>query len=198
MKTLKSSIFIIGLTFLALVTNLHAHCDSLDGPVIKDAERALSTKNVTPILKWVAVKDEDQIRQVFEMTLGIRGQNEAVRTIADNYFFETLVRIHRASEGEGFTGLKPLGSVEPPIAATDHALKEGNIDPLADKIATTVHEVIKKRFNDAYEKKKVAEASVAQGRLYVESYVQLTHLVEQIHHLVSHGASHKHLQSAEH
>jgi Family of unknown function (DUF6448) len=47
-------------------------------------------------------------------------------------FFETLIRIHRASEGEGFTGLKPARSADPAIAAADRALADGNIDPLAE------------------------------------------------------------------
>ena len=118
-----------------------------------------------------------------------------MQKIADNYFFETLVRIHRASEGEGFTGLKPAGSVEPAIAATDRALAEGNVDQLADIIAAAVREGIKTRFSEAHKKKLVAENSVDQGREYVEAYVALTHFIEAIHHTVSHGASHKHQES---
>ena len=169
-----------------------AHCDSMDGPVVKDAQRALADGNVEPVLKWVRQQDEEPIREAFAMTLTVRGQSEAAKSIADRYFFDTLVRIHRASEGEGFTGIKPAGSVDPAIAATDRALADGNVDPLADKIAAAVRDGIKHRFTEAREKRLLADKSVEQGREYVKAYVQLTHFVEALERLVSHGASHKH------
>ena len=196
MKNSVTTAVVAALLCVGFATELSAHCDSMDGPVIKDAQRALESNDVTPVLKWVSARDEDAVREVFRLTTSVRGESETSQKIADNYFFETLVRIHRASEGEGFTGLKPKGSVEPAIAATDRALAEGDIDELADKIAAAVRDGIKTRFNEAREKRSVAEDSVAQGREYVEAYVQLTHFIEAIHHTVSHGASHKH-QDAE-
>jgi hypothetical protein len=172
-----------------------AHCDSMDGPVVKDAQRAIVEKNVTPVLKWVRAADEDEIRRAFQMVLAVRGESEAARTVADRYFFETLVRVHRASEGEGFTGLKSAGSVDPAIAATDRALVNGNIDELTDELLAAMRDAVKKRFAEALEKRKTAEKSVDQGRDYVEAYVQLTHFVESAHNLVVAGASHKHREN---
>ena len=195
MKTLRPAAVVALLILLTMTTRSLAHCDSMDGPVIKDAQRAIEMSDITPVLKWVSAKDEDAVKQVFTLTTSTRGQSEAVQKIADNYFFETLVRIHRASEGEGFAGLKPAGSVEPAVAATDRALVEGNIDQLADKIAAAVRDGIKQRFDKAYEGQSSAEESVDLGRKYVKAYVALTHFIEAIHHTVSHGASHKHQES---
>ncbi len=100
-----------------------------------------------------------------------------------------------AGEGEGFTGIKPAGSVDPAIAAADRALAEGSVDPLAAEIA--VQTSIEERFAEAYEKRQVAENSVEQGREYVEAYVQFTHFVEGVDHLASHGAGHKHRENLE-
>jgi hypothetical protein len=152
MKNAMFSVVMIVLISLLTTPRLLAHCDSLGGPVIKDAQRALESNDVTPVLKWVAAKDEDSIKKIFELTTSVRGKGQEVQQIADSYFFETLVRVHRASEGEGFTGLKPKGSVEPAIAATDLALTEGNINQLAEKIASAVREGILSRLNDAYKK----------------------------------------------
>jgi hypothetical protein len=174
-----------------------AHCDSMDGPVVKDAQTALAGKNVTPVLKWVRAEDEQAIRDAFAMTLEVREESEAAQHLADRYFFETLVRLHRASEGEGFTGLKPAGSVEPGIAAADQALESGSVDRLADEITATVRHGITERFADASEKRQLADESVAQGREYVAAYVQFTHFVEAVDHLTSHGASPKHRESEE-
>lgn len=174
-----------------------AHCDSMDGPVVKDAQRALAEKKVDPVLKWVSAQDEEPVREAFEMALAVRGESEAAKNVADRYFFETLIRIHRAGEGEGFTGIKPAGSVDPAIAAADLALADGNVDPLADKLVASVREGIEERFAEAYAKRQAANKSVEQGREYVKAYVQLTHFAEAVGHLTSHGASPKHREVKE-
>jgi hypothetical protein len=88
------------------------HCDTLDGPVIKDAKKALKTGDVAPVLKWVKKEHETQIRDQFKKTMTVRAKGTEAREIADMYFFETLVRLHRAGEGAPYTGLK-ASSVEP-------------------------------------------------------------------------------------
>ncbi|QOD91905.1 hypothetical protein H2514_04535 [Lysobacter sp. CW239] len=167
-----------------------AHCDSLDGPVIADAQKALIEKNVTPVLKWIPANDEAEVRSAFDMALAVRGESDTARTVADNYFFETLVRVHRASEGAGFTGIKPLGSMDPSIAAADRALETGNADALADQLAAAIRGQVSERFATAYKQRQVAEDSVEQGREYVESYVQFTHFVEAVDKLLTEGISH--------
>lgn len=192
----RTTAFLPALMLVALVSSpAAAHCDSMSGPVVKDAQVALAEGKIDPVLKWVGKDDEAAIRDAFKMTLVVRGESEAARTVADQYFFETLVRIHRATEGEGFTGLKPAGSVDPAIAAADRALESGDVDQLADETAAAVREGIRRRFADAYDKRKVAEKSVEQGRQYVQAYVEFTHFVEGVAHLVAAGPSHKHLQS---
>lgn len=169
-----------------------AHCDSMDGPVVADAQRALAGRDMEPVLKWIRTEDEPEIRRVFAMALTVRGESATARNVADLYFFETLVRIHRAGEGEGFVGLRPVGSVEPAIAAADRALADGNIEVLADRIAASVRQGIMHRFSEARELRPTAEQSAAQGRRYVAAYVQLTHFVQTADRLAAHGASHQH------
>lgn len=191
----RTTAFFATLMLAALVsTSAAAHCDSMSGPVVKDAQIALAKGKIDPVLKWVGKDDEAAIRAAFKMTLAVRGESEAAKSVADRYFFETLVRIHRATEGEGFTGLKPVGSVDPAIAAADRALENGNVDKLADETAAAVRQGIRQRFTDAYDKRKVANQSVEQGRQYVQAYVEFTHFVEGVAHLVSAGPSHKHLE----
>jgi hypothetical protein len=183
------------LAVVALPSPVIAHCDSMDGPVVKDAQRAIADKNVTPVLKWVRAGDEDEIRRAFQMVLAVRGESDAARTIADRYFFETLIRVHRASEGEGFTGLKPAGSVDPAIAAADKALADGSVDELANGLVTAMRDAVKARFALAHTRRQTADQSVDQGREYVDAYVEFTHFVESAHHLIAAGASHKHAEN---
>lgn len=192
----RSTAFVSSLVLAALVcAPAAAHCDSMSGPVVKDAQTALAEGRIDPVLKWVAEDNEAVIRETFEMTMAVRGESDVAKQVADNYFFETLVRIHRATEGEGFTGLKPAGSVDPVIAATDRALQTGNGEELAEETAESVREGIQRRFADAHSKRQFAEESIAQGREYVTAYVELTHFVVGVDHLVTSGPSHKHLET---
>ena len=109
-----------------------AHCDTLDGPVVETARTALAKGEVTPLLKWVRPADEQELKNAFRQTLEVRKLGEQARELADRYFFETLVRIHRAGEGAPYTGLKPGDSVDPAVVLADKALESGSADKLAE------------------------------------------------------------------
>jgi len=168
----------------------HAHCDTLDGPVVAAARTALDKADVTPVLKWVRKEDEQQIKKAFKETLVVRRLGEQARKLADMYFFETLVRIHRAAEGAPYTGLKPAGQVEPVVAAADNAIKNGSVDDLAKEISALVTSGIRQRFDRVMETKKRVDETVPSGREYVEAYVEFVHYVERIHNDASGIAGH--------
>jgi len=180
---------------------VHAHCDTLSGPVITAARTALEKGDVKPILKWVQSKDESQIKAAFEKTLAVRKLSPAAKDLADMYLFETLVRIHRAGEGEPYTGLKPAEAVEPGIAAADEALESGSVDKLVREITEKVGGGIKERFKHAVEAKRHADESVEAGRQYVRAYVEFIHYVEGIHTTSlgtsPHGGESAHAEPAE-
>ena len=124
--------------------------------------------------------------------MAVRTKGDDAKALADRHFFEMLVRLHRAGEGEAFTGLKPPDSVDPGIAAADHALVSGSAKDLATHLSAAVSEQLQKRFAATLERSKHATVSVEAGREYVEAYVDYVHFVESVHRLVSHGASRKH------
>ena len=87
--------------------------------------------NVNLVLIWVPKDNEAEIKRAFEKTVAVRKLNPEARELIDMYFFETLVRIHRAAEGAPYTGLKPAGrDLGPAIPAADKALETGNVDPI--------------------------------------------------------------------
>ena len=92
----------------ALAGNAAAHCDGLDGPVIIEARSALEKKDVTPLLKWVPEASEHTIKESFARTLQDRSNGKAAQEAADRKLFETLVRVHRESEGAPFTNPRDL------------------------------------------------------------------------------------------
>ena len=165
---------------VALATPDHAaaHCDTLDGPVIQDARLAIAAKDITPVLKWVKPQDEKAVTTAFQKVLADKGKNTEV---AEHKFFETLVKIHRAGEGASFTGLKPAGTVEPAVAAADQALASGSPETLMHLVIEDVAAGIKKRYEHAAATYKHKDESVAQGREFVEAYVEFTHYVERLH-----------------
>ena len=111
---------------IALLPRASAHCDGLDGPVVQAAQKALETGNVNLVLIWVQKPDEAEIKRAFDHAQAVRKLSAEARELADRYFFETLVRIHRAGEGAPFTGLKPAGrDLGPAIPAADNALRDG-------------------------------------------------------------------------
>jgi hypothetical protein len=173
-------------------SELSAHCDALDGPVVQAAKQALERGEVTPVLKWVAEEQEQEIRAAFDQTLKVRGVSDEARGLADRFFFETLVRIHRAGEGAPYSGLKPAGTIQQPIMAADKALQSGSVDELADRIASTVANGIRTRFADALAREKHGEESVEAGRAFVTAYVEYIHFVEGLHGFVAKGAGHDH------
>lgn len=174
--------FVLTITLLALTTgSASAHCDTLDGPVVQDAKLALRRGDVTPVLKWVTKEQEPEVRSVFQKTLIVRDKGLEARELADMYFFGTLVRLHRASEGAPYTGLQPAGAEEPAVAAADAALEKGSGEALASGIAAKVAAGIWERFGRTLELRKRAEESVAAGRAYVGSYVGFIHYVERLH-----------------
>ncbi len=180
---------LLGLALL-LPISARAHCDTLDGPVVQDARTALAKGEVTPVLRWVRPEDEQAIGEAFAEAVAVRRLGPAAKAMADRYFFETLVRIHRAGEGAPYTGLKPAGRVEPAIARADQALATGTVDELAKDIARHTEEGIRERFARAAAARKQADKSVAAGREYVEAYVAYIHYVEGLADAVHHGPAH--------
>jgi hypothetical protein len=170
--------------------NAKAHCDTLNGPVIKSARQALAIGSVTPVLKWVRIDDEQLIRTAFQNTMEVRKLGGQAQKLADMYFFETLVRIHRAGEGASYTGLKPGTEVDPAIALADKALESGSVDKLVGVLTDATSKGIRERFRRALETRKHTDESVTAGREFVEAYVIFTHYVEGLDALIKGGTEH--------
>lgn len=175
---------------LSLIGNASAHCDALDGPVIGEARSALSAGDVTPLLKWVPAADEGTIKTVFDKAVRVRKHGGEAQEFADQQLFATLVEIHRASEGAPFTGIKAAGNIDPAVRAADAALAQGEIDALISKFAHKFEENARERFATAVQTKARAEGSVADGREFVEAYVQYVHYLENVHNAISADGAH--------
>lgn len=157
-----------------------AHCDTMSGPVIEDGRRALESASPAPVWKWVRAEDEPELAAALNAALAVRTVNDASRELADRYFFETLVRIHRASEGAPYGGLKPATDTQPVLLAADRALVAGSVAGLARDISAAVAAEVQERFDRALELRVHAEENPEAGRRYVAAYVEYVHFVEAV------------------
>ncbi len=178
-----------------------AHCDGMDGPVVKAAQKALSEENVNLVLIWVQPDDEAAIKTAFQKTLAVRKLSPEAKELADTYFFETLVRIHRAGEGAPYTGLKPVGrNLGPIIPAADKAIEQEKVEPLLDVLPAAAHAAIRNRFTEVLARRQFKTDDVHAGRAYVAAYVAFIHAAEGVHES-GHGNAARHHeggQSSEH
>ena len=180
----KQMIFalIASLFVVLLPDSVFAHCDGLDGPVVKAAQEALETANINRVLIWVSKEAEEEIKNAFTKTLTVRKLNPQAKELADMYFFETLVRIHRAGEGEPYTGLKPAGrDLGPVIPAADEALEKGKLERLLKLLTQEVQTGIRHKFENVLAKKDYKADNLPAGREYVEAYVLFLEHVERIY-----------------
>ena len=179
--------FIVFIAFFVILgtaatTPVGAHCDTIDGPVVKAAQKALDTGNVDLVLIWVKEKDESQIKEAFNKTITVRKLSPEAKELADTYFFETVVRIHRAGEGAPYTGLKPAGlDLGPAIPAADEALENGSSDKLVNLLTDAVQNGTREEFKKVMAKKNYSPDDVRAGREYIEAYVPFIHYVERVY-----------------
>lgn len=174
---------------LLLPTPAFAHCDGLDGPVVAAARQALDAGDPNAALVWVQPGDEAAIRAAFDETLAVRRLGPQALELADRYFFETLVRLHRAGEGAPYTGLEPAGrDLGPAIPMADQAIETGSQAALLDYVSREVTRGLNSRFEELQRKRQVRHRDLAAGREYVASYVSYIHYVEGIHEAIAASA----------
>ena len=179
-RILSTVVVLFGSLFFS--GNVFAHCDTMSGPVVKAAQEALRTRNINLVLIWVQENDEAEVRKSFRQTLAVRRLNQQARELADKYFFETVVRLHRVAEGEPYTGLKPLGTdLGPVIPLADKSLAAGSADQLLKMFPAAAHANIQARFQETLKRRQFKPDDVHAGREYVKAYITFMHYVEELY-----------------
>ena len=163
-----------------------AHCDGLDGPVVKAAQKALATNNVNLVLIWAQKESEPELRAVFQQTMAVRKLSPEGRALADRNLFETLVRLHREGEGAPYTGLKPAGrDLGPAIPAADRAMASGGTAALEALLIENLRAGLRDAFARVQATKSYDVNDVAAGREYVKAYVEYIHFVERLYEVTT-------------
>jgi hypothetical protein len=164
----------------------------MDGPVVMAARHALDANDVGLVLPYVPEAGEDEIRDAFDLAVKARTQGAEARAVADLYFFETVVRVHRAGEGAPFTGLKPAGlDVGPVIPVAEKAIAEGAPDALIDLLTAAVRQETKARYAAMTRARASAHEGVAAARAYVSAMLGLEVWAHRLY-AAAHAAAHEH------
>lgn len=172
------------------------HCDTMDGPVVNAARYALENKDVNLILPYVKDEASADVKSAFEMALEARKASPSAREVADLYFFETAVRLHRAGEGAPYTGLKPAGLDEGPvIPVAEEAIKAGSPDALIRLLTDTLQQEVRRRFGHMKLLQDYRSGEVAKAREYVGAMLGLevwSHQLYQAMKATPHEGGHEH------
>jgi hypothetical protein len=167
------------------------HCDTLDGPVVKAARKALETGNVNLILPWVSKEGETEVKELFEKALGVRAVGGQAAELADLWFFENVVRVHRAGEGAPYTGMKPAGlDWGPVVPRAEKAIAEGNADEVIGFVTGVVQDELRERFESAEAHKGYDENDVPAAREYVQAELGFVLFSHHLYSYVKSGGGH--------
>jgi len=165
------SLFSVIILVLSTIASF-AHCDQMNGPLVSDAKKAIEQNNVNIVLKWVQAAHETEIKEAFNQMMRVRELGPEAKALSEKYFFETIVRIHRAGEGVAYTGIKPEGTpIDEKVMAADKSIELGNLSPLEGLIAKNDLPELTKRFNKVMSLKNFDVNNVEAGREYIEAYV---------------------------
>lgn len=176
---------------LAVPGGARAHCDTLDGPVVTAARAALESGKLAPVLAWVRPADEGELRAAFASARAARRSGKEAREVADRWFLETVVRVHRAGEGAPFTGLKPAGAVDPAVAAADRAIAAGDAAAVERLLIAAVRDGLHAHLARLGRERPPAD-DIEAGRRWVAAYVPFVHWAEGVYAAAGASAAHDH------
>lgn len=173
------------------------HCDSLDGPVVTAARKALNAGDVDLVLPFVHADGEAEVRAMFRQVLPVRSLGPEARETADQLFFETVVRVHRSGEGAPYKGLKPAGlSVGPVIPLAERAIEENSTDQLADFLSNALREELKHRLDLVRDLARQRDRSLEGARGYVEAMLSFEVYSHHLYEAMRSATHHEGAQSA--
>jgi hypothetical protein len=157
------------------------HCDTLDGPVVSACKKALETGNIYYVLPFVPEKAEEELINAFKKTIKVRKLGQDAADVADMWFFETAVRLHREGEGASYMGLKPAGlDWGPVVPRAEKDIEKGDPTETIEFLKRIVEEEVRKKFDKAMSTKNYDLNDTHAAREYTEA---MLHFVLSSHHI---------------
>jgi ribosomal protein L29 len=114
-----------------------------------------------------------------DQALEVRKLGGSAQQLAETYFFETAVRLHRVGEGASYTGLKYESDFGPALTAAERTLETDSIKELDKLLGQALREGLSARFQAVQDARKDAarlgtvesQRERAEAELLFEKYV---------------------------
>jgi hypothetical protein len=168
----------------------------MDGPVVTAARRALDEDDLAIALPHIPAQAEAELAAAFKQVLPLHQTGGSAGELADRWFFETVVRLHRAGEGAPYTGLKPAGLGHGPVVPiAERAIETGTPDELVEHLLRMVEQAVRERFEHVMHRKAHVNGDLAANRAYVEAMLGLevwAHSLYEALHADPHEHGHSH------
>lgn len=158
------------------------HCDSMDGPVVTAAQKALAADDVDLVLPYVPASGEDEVRDAFDRVMPLHAADGPGADVARLWFDETVVRVHRAGEHAPYTGLKPAGlDVGPVIPLAEKAVESGEAGEVFQALAAELHHELTRRLDNVQRLAARKDESVPAARDYVHAMLGFEVYANNVH-----------------
>lgn len=157
-----------------------AHCDSRSGPVVTAAQDALDAGDVNLVLPYVKADQEAELTAAFNETMNVRKRGgPEVKALADEYFLETTVRLHRVGEGASYTGIQDDVELSPALEAAEKSLEEGKADEVLGVLDESLKHTVADRYQSVIDARAAEKAAPsvetarerAEAELMFEKYI---------------------------
>ena len=170
-----------------------AHCDSREGPVVTSATQALEKGDVNLILPYVKADQEQELKAAFDETMAVRNRGPQVQELADEYFKETALRLHRVGEGASYTGIKEQLEENPALEAAEESLGQGNPDAVLTMLDGSLRAKVSERYQGVLDARaaEAANKTVETSRERVEAELMFEKYVVDISSAIEAEAAHE-------
>ena len=189
---LVSALVLAGVLTFASPSKAEAHCDSYQGPVATAALHALDARNVDVVLPYVSPDREAELTAAFKQALSVRAMGGNAQQLADKYFVETAVRLHRQSEGASFTGVTDE-PVPEAIVLADKAMESGSLKDVTRLMNAELRKGIEANYQKVVEARERAEkeGTVEANRERVEAELSFEKYIYGLHLTITGPVGHE-------
>jgi len=181
---------LITVLVVGFVGTTYGHCNTRQGPVAKDARKALKNNDFETVAIWITENEEAELKQKFEKALQVYNKGGESKELAKDYFMENTVRLHRLAEGMSYKGLKTIDEFPEDIQAAEKALDIKDSKPINDLLVKELKDKVDKWHKKTIEAKKHKDESVEAGRKYASTYVKYTVFVHKLYNAIQAGPPH--------
>ena len=157
----------------------------MDGPIVTAAELALEMENVNYVLPFVKKEFETELKEAFDNAVIVRELSGEAAEVADQWFFETAVRLHMLGVGKPFTGIKHSGlNQEHIILKANKAIENRDKTDLETLLLNSLMEAIETRYEITISKEDYDVNDVDAAREYMNSKMDFVEFSNELLKLI--------------